>query len=68
MTLILQGYIQRSMTAYNLLSQICSEKGADVVLVSKQYRNREGPGWYKDKLGDAAIWIPDPRNLHAVLR
>ncbi|KAK2574827.1 hypothetical protein KPH14_013049, partial [Odynerus spinipes] len=46
------------------LAQICSEKAADVVLISEQYRDRDGPGWYSDDLGTAAIWIPNLRRFN----
>ena len=38
--------MHRSKTAHELLAQICFEKAADIVLISEQYRDREGPGWY----------------------
>ncbi|XP_035740256.1 uncharacterized protein LOC118449595 [Vespa mandarinia] len=61
---VLQGNLYRSRTAHHLLAQLCSEKKADVVLISEQHQDRAGVGWYADKLGTAAIWIPDPRLIH----
>ena len=58
---VLQGNLNRSRTAQNLLAQICLEKNADVVIVSEQYRGSIEAGWYRDVLGTAAIWIPDTR-------
>ena len=64
MTVVLQGNMHRSRTAHILLEQICFEKHADIILISEQYRNRHGPGWYTDNLGTAAIWNRDPRIIH----
>ncbi|XP_035736363.1 uncharacterized protein LOC118447923 [Vespa mandarinia] len=61
---VLQGNLNRSRTAHHLLAKICSEKKADVVLISEQYQDREGVRWYADELGTAAIWIPDPSQIH----
>ena len=51
----LQCNMHRSKTAHDLLEQICFEKHADIILISEQYRNRQGPGWYTDNLGTTAI-------------
>ena len=64
MAVVLQGNMHRSRAAHDLQVQICSEKNVDIMLVSEQYRDREGPGWYRDELGTAAIWVPDPRTFH----
>ena len=56
--------MHRSRAAHDLLEQICFEKNADIVLISEQYRNRDGPGWFSDDLGTAAIWNRDPQNIH----
>ncbi|XP_035723753.1 uncharacterized protein LOC118442357 [Vespa mandarinia] len=61
---VLQGNLNRSRTAHHLLTQLCSEKKADIVLISEQYQDRTGVGWYADELGTAAIWIPDTRLIH----
>ncbi|XP_046837586.1 uncharacterized protein LOC124432619 [Vespa crabro] len=61
---VLQGNLNKSRTAHHLLTQLYSEKQADIVLISEQYQDRAGIGWYADKLGTAAIWIPDPRQIH----
>ena len=37
--------MHRSRAAHDLQVQICSEKNVDIMLVSEQYRDREGPGW-----------------------
>lgn len=55
--------MNRSKTAHNLLDQICSELAVDMVLISEQYRSGEGPGWFSDTLGTAAIRIINPRRL-----
>ncbi|XP_076549052.1 uncharacterized protein LOC143306153 [Osmia lignaria lignaria] len=55
--------MNRSRTAHDLLTQLCLEKDADIVLISEQYRDRDGTGWHSDELGTAAIWIPDPRRF-----
>ncbi|XP_078038646.1 uncharacterized protein LOC144470925 [Augochlora pura] len=36
------------------------EREIDVLLFSEPYRGREGPTWFADTLGTAAIWIQDP--------
>ncbi|XP_035724078.1 uncharacterized protein LOC118442501 [Vespa mandarinia] len=61
---VLQGNFNRNRTAHHLLTQLCSEKKADIVLISEQYPDRAGVGWYAVELGTAAIWIPDPRLIH----
>ncbi|XP_057335082.1 uncharacterized protein LOC130673885 [Microplitis mediator] len=59
MAVVLQGNINRSRVAHDLREQISLEKAADIILISEQYRARDGPGWYEDTLGTAAIWIPN---------
>ncbi|XP_035742250.1 uncharacterized protein LOC118450547 [Vespa mandarinia] len=61
---VLQGNLNRSRTAHHLLAQLCSKKKADIFLISEQYQDRAGEGWYADELGTAAIWIQDPRIIH----
>ncbi|XP_046826449.1 uncharacterized protein LOC124427498 [Vespa crabro] len=61
---VLQDNLNRSRTTHHLLTQHCSEKQADIVLISKQYQDRAGLGWYADELGTAAIWIRDPRQIN----
>ncbi len=58
MTIILQGNMNRSWTADHLLQQTAKEKGAELLILSEQYRNKEVTGWYSDLLATAAIWIP----------
>ena len=64
MAVVLQCNMHRSLTAHDLLEQICFEKHTDIILISEQYRNTPGPGWYTDNLGTAAIWIRDRQNIH----
>ena len=52
---VLQGNLNRSRTALDLLAQICLEKNADVVIVSEQYRDSTEAGWHLGVLGTAAI-------------
>ncbi|XP_035737757.1 uncharacterized protein LOC118448520 [Vespa mandarinia] len=61
---VFQGNLNRSRTAHHLLAQLCSEKKADIVLISEQYQDRAGVGRFADELGTATIWIPDPRLIH----
>ncbi|XP_035723442.1 uncharacterized protein LOC118442207 [Vespa mandarinia] len=61
---VLQGNLNRSRTEHHLLAQLCFEKKADIVLISEQYQDRAGVGWFADELGTAAIWIPHPRLIH----
>lgn len=56
---ILQGNIHRSRTADNLLAQLRLELKIDLLILSEQYKDRNGPGWYADNLGTAAIWVPE---------
>ncbi|XP_053597652.1 uncharacterized protein LOC128668525 [Microplitis demolitor] len=63
MAVVLQGNINRSRVAHDLLAQISLEKAADIILISEQYRARDGPGWYEDTLGTAAIWIPNQKRF-----
>lgn len=57
---VLQGNLHRSKTADALLDQLRLDIGADLLIISEQYRNRAEPEWYSDNLGTAAIWIPYP--------
>ena len=59
MTQILQGNMNRSKNADCLLPQLAIEKGAELLLLSEQYKNKESPLWYTDQLGTAAIWVPN---------
>ena len=40
MAVVLLGNMYRSRTTHDLLKQICSEKHADIILISEQYRYR----------------------------
>lgn len=59
MTHILQGNMNRSKIADCLLQQLAIERGAELLILSEQYRNRDSLSWYPDLLGTAAIWIPN---------
>ena len=59
---ILQANLNRSKAAQDLLAQIRLEKNADIIIISEQYRDGAGTGWYSDELGSTAIWIPDPQS------
>lgn len=54
--------MHRSRTADDLLSQYQREKGIDLLIISEQYKEKTGTGWYADSLGTAAIWIPNPKH------
>lgn len=56
---ILQGNLHRSKTADNLLTQLRRDLKTDIIAISEQYENKNGPGWFADALGTAAIWIPN---------
>lgn len=58
---ILQGNLHRSRTADDVLSQLRLDLQADMIIISEQYKNKEGPGWFTDLSGTAAIWIPSGR-------
>jgi hypothetical protein len=55
--------MHRSKTADYLLHQLAVEKGAELLILSEQYRNKESTCWCSDLLGTAAIWIPN-REVH----
>lgn len=57
------GDMNRSKTANDLLTQIILETKADILLISEQYKNRDDPTWNADRLGTAAIWVPDPSRV-----
>ncbi|KAJ8980479.1 hypothetical protein NQ317_013232 [Molorchus minor] len=54
------GNLHRSLAADALLDQLRVEYDAALILISEQYRNRDGPGWYSDLLGTAALWTTGP--------
>lgn len=60
---ILQLNMQRSRTADQLLFQFAVEKGADILLLSEQYQNRQSPCWFSDVLGTASVWVIDSGKL-----
>lgn len=51
------------MVADERLSQFTLEKGAEVIILSEQYRDRDCATWFVDDLGTAAIWIRDPGSV-----
>lgn len=53
---ILQINLNHCQAAQDLLSQTVREDKIDVVLLSDQYRNLDGPSWKVDGTGLAAIW------------
>ena len=61
---VMQANLNRSKTAQDLMAQLTFEKMVDVWILSEQYKCDTGPGWYSDRLGTAAIWIPDGRKVH----
>lgn len=58
MTKFVQANMHRSRTADALLSQIVTEKEADVVIISEQYKRIESGIWLEDESHTAAIWVP----------
>ncbi|XP_046143224.1 uncharacterized protein LOC123988176 [Osmia bicornis bicornis] len=42
--------------------------GADVVVISEQYRNPDCSSWYVDDLGVAALWVRDLQKVPVVCR
>ena len=60
------GLLQQKRIRVGFINCSMRERSAMPVLISEQYREREGPGCYQDDLGTAAIGIPEPRNLQAV--
>lgn len=63
MTSILQGNMNRSRLANELLTQICYEKKVDLLIISEQYKNRGDTAWFSDNLGTAAIWVLNPSRV-----
>lgn len=63
MTKILQGNMNRSRTAHELMTQIISELEVEVVIINEPYRDRDGPMWFKNAANTAAIWVPNSRTV-----
>ncbi|XP_074109276.1 uncharacterized protein LOC141534031 [Cotesia typhae] len=63
MTRILQGNLNRCALAQNLLRQRVFENKTDVCFICEQYLNIEGKTWFADKMGTAAIWIVNTKNV-----
>ena len=57
----LQANMNRSKIADGLLDQLVIEHDIAAVIISEQYRQRDG--WYTDTLGTAEIWIRDRNAL-----
>lgn len=55
----LQLNMQRSKTADDLLYHFASKQGADILILSEQYRDRRSPQWFADLSGTAAVWVLD---------
>ena len=56
---IMQGNLNRSRTATDLLEQLRREKNVDILILSEQHRDKDEEGWYSDNLGTAAIYVPE---------
>ena len=61
-----QGNLQRSRAADSLLEQLVIETKAQCVIASEPYRNRTTTSWFHDRLGVAAIWIADGREIRVL--
>jgi len=59
---VLQGNMNGTIDADNLLPQIAGERGVDIVLISEQYRNRSSSAWLSDRGNRSAIWLPKHGN------
>lgn len=56
----IQGNMNRSRVADDLLDQLVLEQRADAVIISEPYRTKET--WHVDQSGSAAIWIANPNH------
>lgn len=65
---VLQANMNRSKTADDLLTQLKLEKGADILIISEQYQNKNSEVWLADNLGTAAMWIANPTKILAETR
>lgn len=61
MLTLLQCNLHRAKQAQDLLSEIGMETRADVLIISEQHHDMDGPTWFTDNTKTAAIWIPDQR-------
>lgn len=57
MTRILQGNLNRSSLAQDLLHHRTFEDKIGVCIISEQYKNPLDTSWHTDKTSTAAIWI-----------
>lgn len=55
---ILQANLHRCRLADDLLAQLRLEMGVNLLMLSEQFDDKRGPGWYADILGTAALWVP----------
>lgn len=60
---VLQANLHRSKTADDLIYQLSREKGANLLLISEQYQDKDRSCWYPDLTGTAAIWTPNPGSV-----
>ncbi|XP_036219065.2 uncharacterized protein [Bactrocera oleae] len=57
----LQANMHRCKAADALLSQMVTENGYDLIIISEQYKKKESGTWLEDSSSTAAIWLP-PRS------
>ena len=63
--IVLQGNVQHSRLATDLLSQIVAENKVQMALISEPYTHRRNPAWLYDASGYAGLWAADTRNVVA---
>lgn len=61
--IVIQGSPNRSRVADVLLTQLTLERGADVVMLSEQYCDRDRSSWFADDLDIAALCIRNPARI-----
>lgn len=57
MTIVIQGNMNGSRLAHELLPQIANEQKADVLMLSEPYRDIDTPTWYANDNRSAALWV-----------
>lgn len=57
----LQANMHRGKVAHSLLGQIVYEEGADIVIISEQYKSIETGKWVEDESKTASIWLPSSK-------
>ena len=60
MAVVIHRNLRRSTLAQDLLTRITYEHVADLTIISEQYHNLVGRGWYSDNTNIAAIWVNYP--------